>query len=220
MKKIEEFYNESPTKTHTRYLIINTSIDLFSESGMDGVSMVEIAKACNITTRNLYRYYPNKEMLVVDAAYHVIITSEHIDDITVNTDDSGYECVKKIIENIYKEDENLSFNFKITKFIMYFDLYISKMDKSHQAFVLYTTRYVKAMNLPIKTKMSVALKKGIEDGSITIPISEIDLYEEYIIQSLFSILLRVNIKEVENESINSSLVEKHIDVLLKHITTN
>ncbi|MBI9015208.1 MAG: TetR/AcrR family transcriptional regulator [Clostridiales bacterium] len=219
MKRIEDFYNESPTKTHTRHLIINTSVELFSESGMDAVSMVEIAKACKITTRNLYRYYPNKEMLVVDTAYHVITMSEHLDDITVNAEDSGYECVRKIIENIYKEDENLTLNFGIAKFIMYFDLYISKMDKSHPAFVLYTTRYVKAMNLPIKTKLYSALKKGIEDGSITIPISEIELYEEYIIQSLLSILLRVKIKEVENESINSSLVEKHIEVMLKYISS-
>lgn len=219
MKRIEDFYNESPTKTHTRYNILKTSIDLFSESGMDGISMVEVSEACNITTRNLYRYYANKEMLVVDVAYHVIVSSEHYEDDHVMPDDSGYQSVKKMIENLYKNDENLSENLKVAKFILYFDLYISKMDKLHPAFILYTTQYVKAMNFPIKTKLTEALIKGIKDGTITIPISEIEFYEEYIIQSLLSLLLRVKVKEIENESINMSLVEKHIEVVLKYISS-
>lgn len=215
MKKIEDFYNESPTKTNTRYSIINTSMDLFSRSGMDGISMVEIADACKITQRNLYRYYANKEMLVVDVAYHVITASEHIEEVEINDNDSGYEAVRQIVENIYEEDQE---SVKITKFIMYFDLYISKMDKSHPAFILYSTRYVKEMNYPMKTKLSIALKKGIKDGTISIPLSEIELYEEYIVQSLVSILMRVRIKEIENESINMSLAKKHIEVILKHIS--
>jgi hypothetical protein len=134
-----------------------------------------------------------------------------------STSNSGYDDVKQIIVNMYEGDNDLFMNIKITKFIMYFDLYISKMDKSHPAFIIYTTKYVKEMSFTIKTKLSIALKKGIKDGTITIPLSEIEFYEEYILQSVLSILLRVVVKESENKAINMSLVEKHVEVILKYI---
>lgn len=217
MKTIQEFYNESPTKTRTRATIIETAIDLFCEAGIDGASLVDIADKCNITIRNLYRYYANKEMLAVDAAYKVIIEAEHIDEMTINPDLNGYENVENIIKIIYMNEETIQFGLQASKFIMYFDLYISKMDKAHPAFILYTTEYVKEMNTPIKALLREALEKGIKDGSVLIKRSDIELYEEYIIQSTISLLMRVMIKESENKALNRSLVEKHIEVILNHI---
>ena len=47
--------------------IVDVALDLIRERGYDQVTMEGVAKACNITKRTLYKYYPVKEAIL--AAY-------------------------------------------------------------------------------------------------------------------------------------------------------
>lgn len=219
MKDIKHFYDESPTKIKTRYKILDAAEELFSNNGIEAVTMVEIADKTEITVRNLYRYYPNIELLAVDTAYYIFNRkSDFIDRFTIEKD-TGYEQIKKIINNFADEYLKKSSNHTTTKFTMYFDIFISKMDKNHPAFIKYTKEYVTQINNEIKNIVEKALEKGVNDKSI-IKIDDIGLYAEFILQSLVSLIMRIDIKEYENPLINSKLLEIQIKMILEHIKNN
>jgi AcrR family transcriptional regulator len=44
--------------------ILETAMALFQESGMDSVSMREIARACRMPIATVYQYFPNKQAIV------------------------------------------------------------------------------------------------------------------------------------------------------------
>lgn len=217
MRQIYDFYNDSKTKSKTRELLIINSLELFSTNGIDGISLGRIAEACDITTRNLYRYYPSKEYLVIDCAYHSFLRlNEYSHDIeSINL--TGIEYLKKLMLRMLHLKKNREDELNFIKFIMYFDIYIATLEKSHPAFVKYTEKYVPQIDEVNKTDIITALEKGIKDKTINIKNSEIALYDEYIVQSLFSINMRIIIKEYENRSINSSLADKHIEIILDHL---
>jgi AcrR family transcriptional regulator len=50
----------------TRELILDTALELFLDRGYDATTMEEIAEAAQIGTSTLYRYYPSKEVLVIE----------------------------------------------------------------------------------------------------------------------------------------------------------
>ena len=50
----------------TRELILDTALPLFLEKGYDATTMEEIAEAAQIGTSTLYRYFPNKDLLVLE----------------------------------------------------------------------------------------------------------------------------------------------------------
>ncbi|MCE0535832.1 TetR/AcrR family transcriptional regulator [Kineosporia rhizophila] len=50
----------------TRELIINTALGLFLEHGYDATKMEDIAEAAGIGTSTLYRYFPTKDLLIID----------------------------------------------------------------------------------------------------------------------------------------------------------
>ena len=69
---IESVYEESRTKKHKRELILNTAYHMFVEQGIESVTMMELAKACDIQRRTLYNYYSTKEEVADDimACWH------------------------------------------------------------------------------------------------------------------------------------------------------
>ncbi|GAB6903673.1 TetR/AcrR family transcriptional regulator [Kineosporia succinea] len=50
----------------TRELIIDTALNLFLERGYDATKMEHIAEAAGIGTSTLYRYFPTKDLLIID----------------------------------------------------------------------------------------------------------------------------------------------------------
>lgn len=217
MRPLESSYEESPTKTKTRYAIVEAAAELFIDSGMESVTMIDVAKACDITTRNLYRYYPSKEYLIVDTAYHFMTSTSSQEEIIVDDTLTGIEQVEVILKEMFEIERSNQAGLRLIKLIMYFDLYLTKMETDHPAFIKYTTEYVKHINDVGKHDLALALRKGIKDRSINIKEEEVDFYNEYIVQSLFSIVMRTIVKEHENKAINATLVDKHIEVLLDHL---
>lgn len=52
-------------KDDIRQAIIDSASDLFASKGTEKSNMREVAKGANITAGNLYRYFPNKDALVL-----------------------------------------------------------------------------------------------------------------------------------------------------------
>lgn len=51
---------------HTRELITGTALALFLEQGYDATTMEEIAEGAEVSTSTLYRYFPSKDLLVIE----------------------------------------------------------------------------------------------------------------------------------------------------------
>lgn len=219
MKPIETFYNESPTKQNTRQRIIDTCSELFASKGVTSVTMQRIANTCNITLRNLYRYYSNKDMLVIDVAYSLFYIVKKDMRIEIDLSMTGYDQVSLIIQHILDKTKQKIFGVNFNKFIQYFDLYIDNMALDNLAYIKYTTEYVKELNNDFNYILIYALEKGYADGSIFVQKEDIHRTAEYILQSIFSIISRTSIKVRENPNINSTLVDKHVDVLLSYLKT-
>lgn len=217
MNDINYFYKESQTKARTRSNILSQSLIIFTLKGIESVTISEIAEACKITTRNLYRYYPSKEFIVIDCTYLSFYKSWIVNSIVVNTSIPGIDQLKTFMLSIIYLKENKKRDTAFTKYIMYFDIYISTLSKTHPAFVKYTEEYLPFIEDKEAYFIKSALECGIKDGTINIKEEEIELYNTYILQSIFSILTRINIKEYENKKINESIIYKHIEIILEHL---
>ena len=53
-------------KRLTRRRISDTATALFLERGFDAVTVVEVARACEVSEKTVYNYFPTKESLVLD----------------------------------------------------------------------------------------------------------------------------------------------------------
>lgn len=60
----------SDTPEETRERILNRSIPLFAQSGFDGVSMRDVARAVGVTAAALYYHFPDKEQLYLAMVEH------------------------------------------------------------------------------------------------------------------------------------------------------
>lgn len=50
----------------TRELIIDVALDLFVDQGYDATTMEQIAERAEVGTTTLYRYFPSKDLLILD----------------------------------------------------------------------------------------------------------------------------------------------------------
>lgn len=58
---------ENATRKNLRDTILEQAVQLFAQSGYDGVSMRAIASSVGVTVAALYYYFPDKEQLYLDA---------------------------------------------------------------------------------------------------------------------------------------------------------
>lgn len=217
MKTLQDFYEEGAKKTKTREGILQAAYDLFADHGMEAVTMKEVADACEITVRNLYRYYPSKEYLVVDTAYYAFYTNELFEYNQFESHLTGIETLEWMLKSLYEKEKSDDVGLKVMSFIMYFDLYLTKMNEDHPAYQKYINTYRDEINQLGYGEMRKVLENGIADGSISIELKDVDFYIVFILQSLISIVMRTIVKESENPTINGSLVEKQIEMMIKHI---
>jgi AcrR family transcriptional regulator len=220
MRKIDEFYNESPTKTKTRQKILASAKELFFEFGIEGVVMMQVSERAGITARNLYRYYSSKELLVIDVAYLVLTTDYKINDIELNQNMTGLELFEDLLYGLFTDRSSVFYDISLMKFLMEFDIFVLNIDKANIIYKKYQEEQAFSMDYKIKQYLSDVLIKGLKDGSVDIPIRQLDFYIDFIIQSLISIIMRVTIKQESNEKFNHAFVEKQIEILLKHLSSS
>lgn len=211
--RLFDFYEDSPTKEKTRGAILNAAYTLFSERGVEAVSMKEIADKAGLTTRNLYRYYASQDLLLVDTAYQVLMDDQNMIFTDGKWHGSGFEKVSAYLNRMAEKFMSGQEHLKLMKFIMYFDLFIATLPETNPAFIKYTRDYVKHIQNQNEVLLLKAYEEGLGDGSIAIQGTEPSVMAEYLVQSTLSVIMRTTIKEHENKAINKDLVYEHIKVL-------
>jgi AcrR family transcriptional regulator len=217
--KLEEFYNESNVKKKTRYKIINQAIRLLAENEFDKVTMIDVAVACDITQRNLYRYYKNKELLIIDAIYHCINEHSiyHSPLAVIAAGKSGIEMLRAILEALTIQLGDDPEIIRTIKLIAKFDYYLNTLDKDNPAYLKYINEYVSDFNTDIRKDLRTALSRGLKDGSIKPFSDDIAAMAEYILQSTSALFTRILIKRRERKLFNYDLITQHINMIISSL---
>lgn len=217
MSIINDVYHESQTKATSRQNIIMNGFDLFATMGIDAVSMKLIADHSNITIRNLYRYYPSKESLIMDVAYYYISMFNNEHTITLDLSLPGYDLLRDVLEKQIEHKILTVENQKTLAFIAYFDIYLLKADMNHEAIKNYIEAYAPLLKGNLLKSTKIALLKGVEDKTLALSKEEVDYYLGYIFHSIMSLLSRIALKRYETDIQTYNFIEKHIMIILKHL---
>lgn len=164
MEEVEEVFEDDDGKKKTVRIerILDVAFELFATRGIEPVTMNDIASKAKIGVASLYRYFETKEILVVRTATHV--WSTRMEDVLPNlvkpkyTNSSGYSQLEVIFALFVKLYEKQT---AFLRFIYLFDAYAVREKIPKDKMSNYESRI-----LLVKQIISVAIQKGIEDGSI------------------------------------------------------
>lgn len=216
MKLINDFYIESRTKSKSRTLIMEAATALFMQKGMERVTMTEIASECDMTLRNIYRYYETKEALIMDSAYYMFSYKKYVRKNIATDNKKAIDLLRENLLKVFAVKDNEE-NLRFVQYIMHFDLFMTKLDKYHPALIRYQDVLRPEINDSLYIELSEYLNIGIEDGSIQISENEVDFYTVFISQSLFSLMMRVAMKKELNETINEKMIIKQIEMIIDYL---
>ncbi len=214
--KLEHFYDESNVKKKTRYKIVNQAIGLLVENEFDKVTMVDVANACDITQRNLYRYYKNKDYLIMDAIYYCVhkytIYSSPVS--VVMQAKTGIEVLRDVMDALaFRHDPDPEI-IRAIKLMVKFDYYLNTLERDNPAYERYINEYVADFNIDIRNDLCTALSRGLQDGTIRALTEDVSAIAEYIFQSTSALLTRVLIKQTERKIFSFELVDRHMDMII------
>ena len=162
MEETEELLEDENGKSVTVARILDSAFELFAARGIEPVTMEDIAQKAKIAPAPLYRYFESKDNLVVRTATQAWITQ--MEDVLPNivkpkyTNSTGYAQLEQIFilfVKLYEKHQDF------LRFIYLFDAFAVK-EKIHKDQM---TNYESKILL-VKEIISVAIQKGIEDGSI------------------------------------------------------
>ena len=161
MEETEELLEDENGKSVTVARILDIAFELFAARGIEPVTMEDIAQKAKIAPAPLYRYFESKDNLVVRTATQAWITQ--MEDVLPNivkpkyTNSTGYAQLEQIFILFVKLYE------KHQDFLRFIYLFaIAVKEKIHKDQM---TNYESKILL-VKEIISVAIQKGIEDGSI------------------------------------------------------
>lgn len=155
-----------------REKIIRNAFLLFSERGIEGVKLSEIAKKSHVSENTIYRYFGNKESLVQEAFIelweHIMTSVEKNVENTMNYSElSGFEQICVWIDGfkqLYREDkEFVLFSYEAKLYLLRHHI---KIDQSQQDLLMHN----------IHDPCMAALDKGKQDGSIPVKEDSEDLF--------------------------------------------
>ncbi len=142
--------------------IVECAFALFSESGIENISLNEIAIKSEIGIASLYRYFQTKEELAIEVAsyawniekelFYKLYASEEYTKLT------GFEQLKVLME-VFEEAIITQRNF--FSYVYYFDSFINKAKILPDRLKKYESTIMDVNNIVLD-----ALKKGLNDGSI------------------------------------------------------
>ena len=142
--------------------IMEAAFKLFSEKGIDTITMNDIAKKAEIGVASLYRYYETKEQIAIQTSIWAWEKQkDFIMPLLMENDYesiSGLEQIKKVISLFIKLYESQS---DFLRYIYFFDSYAVRSKINNQALKDY-----EKLILSIKKIISQAITKGIKDNSI------------------------------------------------------
>lgn len=155
-----------------REVMIHTAFRLFCERGIENVTLTEIAKKAQVGENTLYRYFENKDKLVLEAFIklwdNIMYNVEHAVEAVPNYDAlTGYEQMQVWLEgfrHLYQLDGDfVLFSYEAK---MYFLRRNIKLDRFQQDMLMQS----------FSSSCLAALDKGKADGSIPVQESSEDLF--------------------------------------------
>ena len=142
--------------------ILEKGFELFSEFGIDNVTMNNIAEEANIGVASLYRYFVTKEELAIQCATKMWQTQQE--------KAQGFFSSKE-----YLEKNGLS---QVESIFQYFESSFDNTQKFYR-FIYYFDSYIKRQNIPTSSLQNYekiigeitfiaykAIEKGISDGRV------------------------------------------------------
>lgn len=147
-----------------RETIIQNAIQLFCERGIESVKLTEISAKSKVGKATIYRYFGNKEKLVLEAFINLWDTiMSKVDEIVEGTPNysllTGYEQIKVWIEgfrHLYQVNEDfVLFSYEAKMYLLRHNV---KLDKLQQDTLMQAFR----------APCLAALDKGKKDGSIPV----------------------------------------------------
>ena len=164
MEEVEELLEDEDGKKKTVRIerILDVAFELFATRGIEPVTMNDIAQKAKIGVASLYRYFETKEILVVKTVTYA--WSTRMEDVLPNlvkpkyTNADGYSQLKVIFELFIKLYEKQT---AFLRFIYLFDAYAVKEKIPKESMTNYESKI-----LLVKQIISIAIQKGIEDGTI------------------------------------------------------
>lgn len=183
--------------------IIECSFGLFSEYGIENISMNDIAAEAKIGVASLYRYFQTKEELAIEVAicawniekaiFHKVFSSEEYRDMT------GFEQLSELLE-IFEEAMVSQRSF--FSFVYYFDSFIKKEKVTSEKLSEYEQAIAETNSIVLN-----ALTKGIEDGSITFTGSQNKVLAQASVQEMFITMMHSLFCLAQKLSISGDLLD-------------
>lgn len=162
---------EEEMKARRKTIILN-AFHLFSERGIEAVKLTEIAKRSQVCENTIYRYFGNKENLVLEA--FIKLWDTIMSDVVKTVENtfhysslSGYEQVRVWMNGfrqLYQNDKDfILFSYEAKLYLLRHNV---KLDKSQQDALMYGFR----------GPCLAALEKGKQDGTIPVRENSEDLF--------------------------------------------
>lgn len=162
MEGTEELLEDENGKSVPVARILDSAFELFAARGIEPVTMEDIAQKAKIAPAILNRYFDSKDTLVVKTATHA--WTSQMEDVLPNivkpkyTNSTGYVQLEQIFilfVKLYEKHQDF------LRFIYLFDAFAVKEKIKKDQMTNYESKI-----LLVKEIISVAIQKGIEDGSI------------------------------------------------------
>jgi AcrR family transcriptional regulator len=167
---------------NTRERILLEAEGQFVANGIEKTQMMEIAKACGINRRTLYRYFPTKDLLAFQVEMIVMdriqaYMSALVDEKEFTT---GIERVTAYFERV-----ELNRIWDWMRFTAEFDRYFQNDYPNGDL----TKRFIENLN-PAGDPLQRFIRQGIADGTIRIDLTAEEIYQ-FISQNFFAFYQRL-----------------------------
>lgn len=139
--------------------MLSAARKLFSEQGFKNSSMQQIADEAGVGVATLFRYFPKKDLLIVDVITEVIHEMVPIFEAIDALPNSGYDKMEKIIDAYI--DYIFSANREAVTLLENFEFYIMYNTIEEELLQMIRLAYLRIGKLIQKT-----IDVGIKDGSI------------------------------------------------------
>lgn len=155
-----------------REIIIHNAFLLFSKQGIEAVRLSEIAKHSHVSENTVYRYFGNKENLVLEAFIrlwdNIMTDVERSVEATENyQDQTGYVQLRVWLESfrqLYRNNKDfVLFSYEAKLYLVRHKVRLNKFQQD-------------VLMQPIRTPCLSALEKGKQDGTIPVAMNSEDLF--------------------------------------------
>lgn len=211
----------SQKKDARKQAIIECAFGLFSEHGIENISMNEVASEAKIGVASLYRYFQTKEELAIEAAiyawnletnvFHEVFDSDAYKNL------SGFEQLRSLLEVFA---DALVTQRSFFSFVYYFDSFIKREKVTREKLTEYEETITGVNVIVIR-----ALEKGIADGTVSFTVSGNDVLAHANMQEMFITMMHTLFCLAQKLAISGELLaldktvegRKQIEILVNMI---